>query len=161
MYFSPYCYYYSINFTLRWSDVLSHSIHAYNMHTDICKLSSNDDFSIQRRHLDLLVELRRKALQGVSRTAYQLFENNQVRPALQQANSALVPGLGAMSANPHEGDVNVLEAVREEWCQYLNHPGLSEGKGTLTTYCIYHHACAHILKLNYHVHIRISITLNL
>ena len=104
-----------------------HSIHAYNIHTDICKLSSSEDFSLLKRHLLLLVELRRKGLQGVSRSAYQLFENNQVKPALQQANSSLIPGLGALAANPHEGDMDVLEAVREEWCQYLTHPGLSEG----------------------------------
>ena len=68
-------------------------------------------------------------MQGVSRTAYNLFENSNVSEALKQANTLLVPGLRVLSANPCEGDMEVLEAVREEWCQYLTHPGLTEGIG--------------------------------
>ena len=64
--------------------------------------------------------------------AYKLFEENKVREALKQANSLLVPGLGVLASNPCEGDMEVLESVREEWCQYLTHPGLSEGT-VLTT----------------------------
>ena len=117
----------------RWGDGLAYSVHAYNYHTDIFRITGSEDFGLQKRHLAILIELRRKSLQGVSRAAYKLFENNNVREALKQANSLLVPGLGALAANPCEGDTEVLEAVREEWCQYLTHPGLSEG--TLVEYC--------------------------
>ena len=104
-----------------------YSVYAHNHHTDIYRISGREEFSLQKRHLAILAELRRKSLQGVSRTAYKLFENNNVREALKQANSLLVPGLAALAASPCEGDTVVLEAVREEWCQYLTHPGLSEG----------------------------------
>ena len=111
----------------RWGEVLSYSVHAYNYHIDIFRMTGSEDFGLQKRHLAMLVELRRKALLGVSRAAYKLFENNDVREALKQANSLLVPGLGALAGNPCDGDTEVVEAVREEWCQYLTHPGLSEG----------------------------------
>ena len=114
--------------TSRFGEGLTYSVHAYNLHTDISKLSGSDDFSLQKRHLALLVQLRRQSLQGISRTAYKLFEDNNVREALKEANSLLVPGLGALVANPCEGDMGVVEAVREEWCQYLTHPGLTEGE---------------------------------
>ena len=120
-----------IIYHFSWGDVLTYSVHAYNLHTDLCKLSSSDDFNLQKHHIAMLVELRKRGLQGISRTAYKLFENNKVQEALKQANSLLVPGLGALAANPCEGDMEVLEAVREEWCQYLAHPGLTEG----TTIC--------------------------
>lgn len=96
-------------------------------------MTGSEDFGLQKRHLAILAELRRKALLGVSRAAYKLFEENNVSEALKQANSLLVPGLGALAVNPCDGDTEVLEAVREEWCQYLTHPGLSEG--TSLTYC--------------------------
>ena len=111
----------------RWGDGLMYSVHAHNLHTDIYRVSGSEDFSLQKRHLTILVELRRKALQGVSKAAYKLFENNNVREALKEANSLLVPGLAALARSPCEGDNEVLAAVREEWCQYLTHPGLSEG----------------------------------
>ena len=91
-------------------------------------MTGSEDFSLQKRHLAILADLRRRALLGVSRAAYRLFEENNVSEALKQANSLLVPGLGALAGNPCNGDTEVLEAVREEWCQYLTHPGLSEGK---------------------------------
>ena len=107
-------------------------------------MTGSEDFGLQKRHLAVLTKLRRKALLGVSRAAYKLFENNNVREALKQANSLLVPGLGALAGNPCDGDTEVLEAVREEWCQYLTHPGLSEG--TVVCYsCIYY---LNLLKFN-------------
>ena len=108
--------------------MLTSSVHAYNFHTDLYKLSGNDDFNLQKRHVALLVELRRRGLQGVSKTAYKLFEDSNVREALKQANTLLVPGLKVLSASPCDGDTEVLESVREEWCQYLTHPGLTEGR---------------------------------
>ena len=50
-----------------------------------------------------------------------------MKEALTQANTLLVPGLAALTVNHCEGDMEVVEAVREEWCQYLTHPGLTEG----------------------------------
>ena len=120
----------------RWGEGLAFSVHAYNYHTDIFRMTGSEDFSLQKRHLAILADLRRKALLGVSRAAYRLFEENNVSEALKQANSLLVPGLGALAGNPCDGDTEVLEAVREEWCQYLTHPGLSEGKSLTCIFTI-------------------------
>jgi hypothetical protein len=119
---------YYIFYASRWGEGLAFSVHAYNFHTDIFKITGSEDFGLQKRHLAILAELRRKALLGVSRAAYKLFEDSNVGEALKQANSLLVPGLGALAGNPSDGDTEVLEAVRKEWCQYLAHPELSEGK---------------------------------
>ena len=113
--------------------MLMNSIHAYNIHLNLCLVSPNSNFHLQKHHLAKLVKLRRKALQGVSRAAYQLFENNKVKEALTQANTLLVPGLAALTVNHCEGDMEVVEAVREEWCQYLTHPGLTEGNSLIYT----------------------------
>ena len=91
---------------------MTYSVHAFNHHTDLRKLSGSNEFNLQKRHVALLLELRRRGLQGVSRTAYGLFENSNVSEALKQANTFLVPGLRVLSANPCEGDMEVLAVVR-------------------------------------------------
>ena len=137
----------------RWGEGLAFSVHAYNYHTDIFRMTGSEDFSLQKRHLAILADLRRKALVGVSRAAYRLFEENNVSEALKQANSLLVPGLGALAGNPCDGDTEVLEAVREEWCQYLTHPGLSDGKFLTCIYTLLYNNILHdkiyILAMKY------------
>ena len=69
-------------YPLRWGDVLTYSVHAFNHHTDLHKLSGSNEFNLQKRHVALFSELGRRGLQGVSRTAYRLFENSNVTGAL-------------------------------------------------------------------------------
>lgn len=43
------------------------------------------------------------------------------------AGTLLVAGLRELTEKPSAGDKETVEAVREEWCQCLVHPGLNEG----------------------------------
>ena len=72
--------------------------------------------------------------QEVGSEAFQLFEQGQVRAALEMADHLLVPALKAVAEYPCAGDDSVVEKVREEWCNCLMHPSLSESE--LTVHCI-------------------------
>jgi hypothetical protein len=89
--------------------------------TDVFKITGSEDFGLQKRHLAILAKLYRKALLGVSRAAFKPFEDSNVGEAIKQVNLLLVPGLGALAGNPSDGDTEVLEGVREEWCQSIWH----------------------------------------
>ena len=64
-----------------------------------------------------------------------MFERGDVRDGIQIANTLVVPALaqlsresGGSSGGRSGGEAEeVLEKVREEWCQCLNRPGLNEG----------------------------------
>ena len=59
-----------------------------------------------------------------------MFEHGQVRDGIQVANTLVVPALAQLSreGGAGEGDGEVLERVREEWCQCLGRPDLNEGR---------------------------------
>ena len=67
------------------------------------------------------------SLQGTSSAALDLFESGEARKALDVAGTLLVAGLRELTEKPSAGDKETVEAVREEWCQCLVHPGLNEG----------------------------------
>lgn len=90
-------------------------------------IRSHGKTSLQSRHLSLLHSLKCKALQEVSSKAYAMFERGEVRDGIQIANSLVVPALAQLSRESEAEGEEVLEKVREEWCQCLNRPGLNEG----------------------------------
>ena len=70
--------------------------------------------------------------------AYCMFESGSLQEGLQIACALVVPALSQIAGDVRggsgclgeEGDgveVEVVEKVREEWCQCLNRPQLSEG----------------------------------
>ena len=75
--------------------------------------------------------------QSISSTAKVLFESGEVKQALSLADTLLIPTLKAFSVRKCEGDEEVLESVREEWCQCLMHPSLKKGKGVIIPYTSY------------------------
>lgn len=82
--------------------------------------------SLHAHHLKLLQCIKSQALQEVSSKAYKMFEMGRVRDGIQLANTLVVPALAQLSRDGG-GDREVLEKVREEWCQCLGRPDLNEG----------------------------------
>ena len=70
--------------------------------------------------------------QEVSRGAIGLFDQGNVRAALEMATDFLVPTLKSMAELRCPGDDGVMERVREEWCNCLTHPSLSSSESLLT-----------------------------
>lgn len=60
--------------------------------------------------------------------AIAMFDRGQVRAALETATILLVPTLKSMSELPYSMDNEVMERVREDWCNCLTHPSLSSGE---------------------------------
>ena len=60
--------------------------------------------------------------------AIQLFDQGQVGAALEMATVLLVPALKSLAELPCPGDEEVVERVREDWCNCLTHPSLSDGE---------------------------------
>lgn len=58
----------------------------------------------------------------------EMFDQGHVRAALETATVLLVPAFKSMSELPCPGDEQVIERVREDWCNCLTHPSLSDGK---------------------------------
>ena len=67
-------------------------------------------------------------MQEVSNGAIDLFDRGQVGTALEMANILLVPTLKSMSELRCTEDEEVMERVREDWCNCLTHPSLSDGE---------------------------------
>ena len=61
-----------------------------------------------------------------------MFEQGEIRSGLQVANTLVVPALAQLSRESGGGGEEVLEKVREEWCQCLNRPDLNEGEHMIT-----------------------------
>lgn len=103
--------------------------------------------SLQPQYLKLLQSLKCRALQEVSGKAYKMFERGCVRDGIQLANTLVVPALAQLSreGGGGEGDREVLEKVREEWCQCLGRPDLNEGTLIIMTLCYCKVCC--IMKL--------------
>lgn len=114
---------------------------AFQQHRSI--LAFRTSLSLQPSHLSLLRCLRAKTLQEVSSLAYCRFENGSLQEGLQIACALVVPALAQIAGGMCGGDVRagdvragdgvaeeveVVEKVREEWCQCLNGPHLSEGQ---------------------------------
>ncbi len=57
-----------------------------------------------------------------------MFEKGEVRDGIQIANTLVVSALAQLSRESGREGEEVLEKVREEWCQCLNRPGLNEGE---------------------------------
>ena len=98
-------------------------------------LQSSPRGSLQPYHLTLLHSLKCHALQEVSSKAYRMFERGKVRDGIQLANTLVVPALAQLSREMARAgggaggrDKEVLERVREEWCQCLGRPNLNEGE---------------------------------
>lgn len=116
-----------VPFYSSWLEVMSNAITAYCVYLTLAQSSSNDALNIKPLHMALLVQLRRRSLQQSSDLIYRIFEKGEVVSAMKIANTHLVPSLGAFAMSICPGDEDVLEKVREEWCQCLTHPGLTEG----------------------------------
>lgn len=70
-------------------------------------------------------------MQEVSIGAMDMFDQGHVRTALETATVLLVPAFKSISELPCPGDEQVIERVREDWCNCLTHPSLSDGE-----YCV-------------------------
>lgn len=70
-------------------------------------------------------------MQEVSIGAMEMFDQGHVRTALETATVLLVPAFKSISELPCPGDEQVIERVREDWCNCLTHPSLSDGKPLL------------------------------
>lgn len=73
-------------------------------------------------------------MQEVSISAMEMFDQGHVRAALETATVLLVPALKSMSELPCPGDEQVIERVREDWCNCLTHPSLSDGKKSVVSF---------------------------
>ena len=95
--------------------------------------------------------------------AYTMFTNDSSQGGLDLACTLVVPALSQIAAGgveeAEEGDVvekevKVVEKVREEWCQCLNRPQLSESQfiyHSVNEDCdyIHTHTCMHVYKHMY------------
>jgi len=112
---------------------------AFQQHRIILE-SHSDTLSLSPTHLYLLRRLRAKSLQQVSTIAFKKFESTDIKDGLQIATTLVVPALSQISCEVGGGrdegheegtvtaeEVGVVEKVREEWCQCLNRPHLTEG----------------------------------
>ena len=72
--------------------------------------------------------------QEVSQGAIGLFDQGDVRAALETATNFLVPTLKSMSELRCPGDDGVMERVREEWCNCLTQPSLSSSECDTNTH---------------------------
>ena len=70
-------------------------------------------------------------VQEVSVGAMEMFDQGQVGAALETATVLLVPALKSMAELPCPGDEEVMERVREDWCNCLTHPSLSDSEPVL------------------------------
>jgi hypothetical protein len=103
---------------------LVRSVYAYKLNWELTRRAGD------RAGLKSLIlgVLRRRALMEVSRGAIGLFDQGNVRAALEMATNFLVPTLKSMSELRCPGDDGVMERVREEWCNCLTHPSLSSSE---------------------------------
>ncbi len=113
---------------------------AFQQHKTIVD-SHSAVLSLRTSHLLLLRCLRAKCLQEVSSLAYRKFDSSNVQEGIQIALALVVPAMNQTSesmaileGNEQEKEVveaeevGAIEKVREEWCQCLNRPHLSEGR---------------------------------
>ena len=75
-------------------------------------------------------------LQEVSHVGTDCFASGKVTQGLAIGNNLIVPALKELSLRPFIGDEQVIERVREDWCQCLGQNDLTEGVFYMVLVCL-------------------------
>ena len=99
-------------------------------------------------------------LQEVSHVGTDSFASGKVTQGLAIGNNLIVPALKELSLRPFIGDEQVIERVREDWCQCLGQNDLTEGVFCMVLVCLQYlhvqlcmyihvHACIYVYMYVY------------
>lgn len=108
----------------KWEAALRHAMQAFEWNLAIAHVAA-PTFALD---VAMLGKIRRQAVQGVSKKAFNQFENGDVDEAIQLAGGLLLPSLKALSLCVCDEDGKAMETVRETWCQCLVQPSLTEAQ---------------------------------